>query len=149
MPAFQGSREISGAVTPTTNDDGWMLDATAAATVTLTNSGWTVGRSAIGFGVKGSGAVTFVDGASVTLRNVANDYVAGTQYTACWVRYTNTNEWTIYGSESPQQLTPAQMREVIGQWPGTVVHDTFSHHEHVYSSEIGRASCRERVSVTV
>jgi hypothetical protein len=102
MPAFQGSREISGAVTPTTNDDGWMLDATAAATVTLTNSGWTVGRSAIGFGVKGSGAVTFAAGASVTLRNVAGDFVAGTQYSACVARYTGVNEWTIYGSEPPQ-----------------------------------------------
>jgi hypothetical protein len=118
MPAFQGSREISGAVTPTTNDDGWMLDATAAATVTLTNSGWTVGRSAVGFGIKGAGAITFAAGASVTLRNVAGDFVAETQYSACVARYTGVNEWTIYDTEPPQlpdgSVTLAKQANVTG-----------------------------------
>jgi hypothetical protein len=79
-----------------------MLDATAAATVTLTNSGWTVGRSAIGYGQKGAGTITFVAGAGVTIRNVAGDLVHGQQYGTCVSRYTGVNEWTIYGTEPPQ-----------------------------------------------
>ena len=102
MPALQGSRTISGAVTPTTNDDGWSLRVTANATVTLTNSGWTVGRSGMFFPVTGAASVTFVAGASVTIRNVAGDLVQDRQYDGATALYTGTNEWTIYGSEDPQ-----------------------------------------------
>jgi len=118
MPAFQGSREISGAVTPTTNDDGWLLRATSSATVTLTNSGWTVGRSAIGFRQKGAGAITFVAGAGVTLRNVAGDLVTNAQHSSALVTYDATNEWTIDGTEPPQlpdgSVTLAKMQSAAG-----------------------------------
>jgi hypothetical protein len=117
MPAFQGSREISGNDTPTTNDDGSVITVTATATVTLTNSGWTVGESAVGFEVAG-GTLTFVGAGGVTVRNTASDLATAAQYTSCVARYSATNTWTIFGTEPPQladgSVTLAKLADVTG-----------------------------------
>lgn len=108
MTTFSNQRTISGADTPVQGtDDGGIVYVTADATVTLDNTGWTVGRSAIAFEIKGSSVTATFAGSGTTVAGANGVSLTGDNNSGVAV-YSGTNEWTIHiGLSASNYLTAA------------------------------------------
>lgn len=108
MTVFGSTRTITGTDTPTVaNSDGAFVKVSGACVVTLTNTSWTVGRSAIAFQMDADAALTFTEGASVTIVAANSDETIDVQYESCVAVYTATNTWTINKGVNPADFEAA------------------------------------------
>lgn len=96
--AYAATRTVSGTTdTPTTSDDGGLVQYTSASgkTITLSGTSWVAGRSAFAARISGGGAATFVGAAGVTVNG--DLVIASGQTVVC--QYTGSNTWEIVGTD--------------------------------------------------